>query len=383
MKNKIIVIDHSTLTGFEYILEHIAWVYMIFIVYKRLFFLTLDPFSVKTSKFILLCSLILASIVGIIIRWNRNMTTKAVISDSAVGMGIYCMLAYAKYYKIWIKSLMILCALVIFVVVFCEMNRNYKGRKLSEINNAYVRRVIASNRILNAISYSGFALSIFLIIMMLPLLYNNIFNNGILFSTGVVSYDKVLVTNEENPYCLEKNLDTISKLRTDEAWKALSLDEKLVVLQTLCNCEAAYLGLDHEVTASVSDLSEYTLGSYNESERNVIFDVQFLEESSAEEALEVTLHEMFHAWEHCLVRFYIKADSEERKMLIFARCPQYLKEMQKYTSGGDDETSFFKYYTQAMEEDSRAYAAENVKVYYAEIDYYLSKREGGGIAAIE
>lgn len=368
---KLKIKDRSTISSKEYVVEHVYWYLICYLSFKGLFFIPVCGMSVSRSKLLLTIIAISVFLLSCFVRWNRCMTTRSVISDIIIIYGIYIFAAYKKYYSNWFKIIVILFCAGILIIFIKSFLKKCKEQYIIEIKNRNKRNVILRSRLIRCLDLSGLYLSFLMVIMLIPIGYVRIVHNGIM----VADVDKVAkgfdIGYTENEYGLERNIDLISKIRTDESWGALNIEEKLAVLQVICNCEKNYFGLDTNITVVIDDLDGNTVGAYNDSERLVIIDSQYIQEANAVDVLDTCLHEMYHAWEHSLVRLYLDSDVEQRKLRVFIHCEQYIDEIMKYEDGGSDYESFMKYYGQYMEQDSRAYAREAVEEYYREIDTIL------------
>lgn len=185
---------------------------------------------------------------------------------------------------------------------------------------------------------------------------------------NLTGYD---INYTESEFGLENNIEIISKIRKDESWNPLSLEERTEVLQAISNCEANYYGFDFHVDIVLADLEREVHADYNTDKKEIRIDREFLADSNAESAMLVILHEMHHAWQYCLVKLYLDSDESQRKLKVFEHCKEYVSEMKDYKRAGDDFESFVQYKKQYLEIDCTKYSIETIDVYYAEIDEIL------------
>ncbi|MBE5893221.1 MAG: hypothetical protein E7286_07545 [Lachnospiraceae bacterium] len=375
MDKKIRMKDLSSISPLECIIEHIYWMFIIFIDYKIVMFLPLNGLSFEKSKQIMILCMVGASVVGTAIRWRKFMTTRGVLADIMVGLGIYTIFVYKTYYSEWIKILYITFLIISAIYMIFMVFRKSRGKFLFEIRNKYRRRVIIKIRMNRFLSTSGLIVGVLMTVLMVPIAYNRLIHGGIVVADVMHSDTKGFDANyTANEWSLKYNFDSISKIRFKSEWDLLSTKEKLNVLQDICNCETNYWGMDFRVTIVMDDLEGYTLGSYCDSDRRITIDKQHLENDNPEEILDTVLHEMYHAWECSLVRLYLDASDSQKKMRVFQHCEEYIEEMMNYQDGGADYESHMSYFGQYMERDSRAYAAAAVKDYYDEIDLILAEQ---------
>lgn len=303
------------------------------------------------------------------------MRTRAVIADVLIGAGIYTILTYGNYYTKWICILTIIFGIFFVAYSFCVLIRKNKGKSLIQIKNKLRKRLIIKVRITKILNNTGLVLGGLSLLLILPISYNRIFNGGIIVSDAKYNLGSGFDTNyTENEYSLTANIDSISKIRNEREWKQLDIAQRLQVLQDICQCEENYFGLEHQVRVVMDDLDEYTLASYNDSEKLITIDRQHLENDNPKDICETILHEMFHMYEHSLCKLYLDSNESQRKLRVFQHCDEYIKEMVNYQDGGDDYESFMSYYCQYMEADSRDYAHDAVEEYYSEIDEILGEQ---------
>ena len=376
MEKKLRMRDVSSISPLGCIIEHLYWILIMFLGYKNLLFIPLDNYSVASSKRILIACMVITSIIGTSLRWRKCMTTSGVIADTMIGAGIYTIMAYKGYYTSW-KKVLIIIFLIFFigyaVFVFSRKNR---GQFILNIKSKKRKYFIIKSRIVRMMHVAGMVLGLTMFVLTIPIAYNRIFYGGFVVAdvkqAGISGFD----TNyTENEWGLTYNIESISKIRSIDSWEPLTTIQKLSVLQDVCNCESNYWGMDYKVTIVVDDLQEHTLGSYCDTERIIVIDKQHLENDAPDEILDTVLHEMYHAWEHCLVRLYLDSSPTQRKMRVFQHCDEYIKEMTNYQDGGANYESFMAYYCQFLEKDSRIYAADTMKEYYDEIDLILEEQK--------
>ena len=368
--------DNSSLYPSGCIIEHLYWFFIIFISYKSLLFVPLDDYSVATSKRILIACMVIASVAGTVFRWKKCMTTRGVLADIMIGTGTYTIMAYKDYYAGWIIILVIFFFAFFIVYAGFVFSRRSRGQFVLRINNKDRKRFVIRSRVVRILNVSSLLLGLTMFVLSIPIAYNRIFHGGFVVAdvkqTSIAGFD----TNyTENELGLTYNIESISKIRSVESWEPLTTVQKLSVLQDVCNCESNYWGIDFKVTIVMDDLQEHTLGSYCDAERRITIDKQHLENDAPDEILDTVLHEMYHAWEHSLVRLYLDASESQRKMRVFQHCDEYIREMVNYQDGGKDYESFMAYYCQYLEKDSRIYASEAVKEYYDEIDLILEEQK--------
>lgn len=221
------------------------------------------------------------------------------------------------------------------------------------------------NRKYNAVRLTlGFILLIFFFLF----LYNRILPESFVGKNSISGFD----TNyTENEFSLTSNIDSISKIRNQESWEPLSTEKKLSVLQDIVNCDTNYWGME-KLTVKIKNFPEHILGSYRDDKRSIYIDKEHLENDSPEDILKTILHEVYHGWQHDLVRLYLDSSDSQRKLRVFQNCAEYYQEMKHYEDGREDCES---YMAQQLERDCCVYAENEFRVYYDEIDLILAEQE--------
>lgn len=362
--------DLSTISRFECIFEHLYWAFVLCWLYKNHVFVRLNEHSDSESMVILIFLVAIVSVVGCAIRWGKCMSSKGVLADIVCGIGIYTVMTYREYYPIWTSAVLILFCGLVIVFMFLIIK---DGRKHNcSLNAIKSKKARLKYKFIQTLNIVGIVLGIFMTILVLPIAYKNIVkgeNIAVNFNYGdMQGYDNCYFENE---FSLASNIDSISKIRFESTWSNLSTQEKLKVLQDILNCELNFWGLEFDVEVVTEELSRNTLGCYCNKEKKITIDKSHLENSDPDQVLKTLLHESYHVWEYELVRLYIDSSVEQRKMRIFRNCEEYFYEMMNYQDGGNNYEEYMLYSCQCMERDSRAYASENVKIYYEEIDEIL------------
>ena len=190
---------------------------------------------------------------------------------------------------------------------------------------------------------------------------------GYIFSLSETAANK----NTQEEATIDNNIEVIAKLE-EAVWRDLPTKERLLVLQTLADVEACYLGLKHDVNVAIGALSKSKLACYNDRIHTIIINVDHLEYDSAVEICDTLLHEMYHALQHRLCDAYDSMGDEYKNLLVFNDIQHYKQEFSNYISGEDDALA---YYLQECEIDARAHARDAVKFYYSKITAYLEQKE--------
>ena len=344
-------------------------------LYMKIIFISIDGLNFELSVMVFAICTCCLGIIRMVTHRKRDYGMKDNCVDVINGAGIYTVITYIEYYKVRIMCVLSITLIFALLCICCVFIKNFRGKKILSIPNRKLKKKVITNRLLNAMDAIWQCTGITMIIIIVSIGCSKIKAHDIKSANLMASF----ISNEKNmgfmqkEYSLEEYIDLIAGIRSNESWQQLSADEKLQTVQAICNCEKAYFGLDCYITVVTAHLDKNILGTYNDSDKTIIIDTRVLEEGDAETILNTCLHEMFHAWEFNLVRLYNASTEEQKRMIIFNNCADYIYEINNYkTSEGDHET-YMQYYNQKLEADSRAYAEEAVAAYYREIDRLLEE----------
>lgn len=167
-------------------------------------------------------------------------------------------------------------------------------------------------------------------------------------------------------------------IRYDEAcgklnetvWLTLSPQEKTDTLQAICDYECRMnLGCESvDIHVGLTG-SLHTLGEYYDSTHSLTISLYHLEYDSVEEVLQTALHEIRHSYQYRAAKFYASiapyVDQEYKDLYAIRLAEQFSYEVEHYVDG---DTDYELYYNQAIEKDSRDWAAmritETYRVYF-------------------
>lgn len=192
------------------------------------------------------------------------------------------------------------------------------------------------------------------------------------FGTGLITPSveaEGLQQDVEDEDTMEANMDAVLKLQP-AVWANLNTHERIDVLQTVCNVETHYLGLNDPVTVQGDNLSPYTLGAYSDAQRLIRINLDHIENDPVEDVLSTTLHEIHHSYEYRLADVFDNISPEYRDLRLFKDATHYSQEVDDYINPRDD---YYGYMTQRLEMDSETYAELGVQEYYARISDWIEE----------
>ena len=194
---------------------------------------------------------------------------------------------------------------------------------------------------------------------------------GVLVSLLVISFitpsvttmfdgEKAVVPSSENylENTIKGNYERLSVLLNEDEWKTLSVKEKSAVLQVVCNIEATFLGLDHELNLKIDNTRQIS-GAYNEKTHTI------------------TICSIDTYSPDAVVKVYDCLPSESQDLYYFANAMFWKDEFENYKSAEmeEDSTDLFAYYFQETEIAARNYAEFKVEYYFDQIQELVDNKE--------
>lgn len=144
-----------------------------------------------------------------------------------------------------------------------------------------------------------------------------------------------------------------------------SNQEKLDILQVICDYECLVnFGCPSAQVCAGTTWEEGVLGYYNNTTRTITINIDHLCNGETEDVLDTLLHEIRHHMQHRMVDLYCSVEphiqEEHRNMSPFREAVVFLNNFNDYHSSED---GYENYYGQAVEEDSREWAAARLRWY--------------------
>ena len=278
-----------------------------------------------------------------------------------LALGFYTIRSYSVSFKLLIRTLM---SIAIFLS-FCYSVLVFKQK----INCKNTRRRAVIIIIVKRIRKCLYASSLIMEISMLLL----IFSIGLksYLGTGVItasSPSAVQGTNDVEE-TFDENKDVIMKL-FPFYWERLTTQERVDVMQSICDIETNFLGIKEGITVQSDPLSPSTLGSYSDSQKRIKINLNHIETDPPKEILSILLHEVFHSCENNLAELYNSVPLEFRNLYLLRDASYYAQETVSYISFEEDPEG---YKNQRLELDANQYAEVEVQKYFDYIEVLLEK----------
>ena len=345
--------DHSTMTTFEFLLS-IAWKYVIgYIWYKNLLFRVLPHRDVYDSLQLLLI-MMLVSVVCFIIVMNRRKNGWSATACFVFPFGLYTMLTYSITSALFIRVVAVASILLSLVYSILLFTRKIKQR------GKIARRKVLQSRLSRCMYSASCIMTVGMLFLMVGIGWNGYFGTGLVTSSVEAEALHQDIKDEDT---MEANMDAVLKLQPT-VWENLNTHERIDVLQTVCNVETHYLGLNDPLTVQGDNLSPYTLGAYSDAQRLIRINLDHVENDPVKDGLSTILHEIHHSYEHRLADVFDNISPGYRDLRLFKDAVHYSQEVDDYINPRDD---YYGYMTQRLEMDSETYAELGVQEYYTRI----------------
>jgi hypothetical protein len=211
-------------------------------------------------------------------------------------------------------------------------------------------------------------LALGLALLAIPIGLNQAFDYKLLEPRERVPWEDAEKTDLPFP---RASMDELEKLDTGK-WAALDVKQRADVMQTVADVEAMNQGLPFYVKIEVGDIQQKStateLAYYDDSTRTILVDSKNLSEMTAYGALLVTLHEIYHANQACLVRAYQDLDEAGKHLKEFSKIEEWENDEYNYKSGDED---YQAYAEQELEKSASNYAKDRAASYLIYVAYYI------------
>ncbi len=348
--------EKNTIGELKYYLYNIGISLVIFYIYYSSFYRTLDGFTRKESSTIFCLLYVFLLVFGIMINAENRRNKLSIAVNNIIPIEVITACFYYKELKYFVWILLCLSLILSSKYIL------YVAKRKIKVCTPKIKRKIILRRIKACFLYSRTVTAFVFSIILVGLIFINI-----IIPIFVPLIDGVKSINPDDEiysdWKIEAHYEDIDILLTEELWRDTSLVDKNRILQTICNIEANFLGLNHELNLSISNSNDVD-GSYIKETHTI--KICQIEEKTGEELLSTILHESYHAMQHRAVEVYEQLDYEFQKLYYFYDAFIYKEEFENYSNSQTDESDeLFEYYFQRCEVDARNYADSKLQYYYS------------------
>ena len=348
--------DKNTMSKIQYINENIFWGIVAMLLYIEVCYENIFNFGKKKKKKFLYVLFVVFVVIGILVTWKKRRNSLSVLVNVISAPVIYTVLVYMSYLYSTLIAIsvfsLILCAFYAVPILCRKTKLNIDETKRKHIQRQRLRYALLGTRTIATLCFAVI-----------------IVNVAVGSITGNYIYEpKVAVSNNSiysEEYTIANNIEILEKLSQEE-WNKLNLEQKLDVLQVVCNIERNELGVDNPIYIRSGILDETVLGQYEDDRHLVVIDIEHLKNDTPVEVLTTTIHECYHSYQKRLVELYNNSMEKDKNLFVFDRIKKYEYEFKYYVSENTDE-----YYYQTVETDARAYSEIAVLEYYKEISKHV------------
>lgn len=344
--------DLNTMSRWTYIFESVFYSVLAAFWYKRVLFANLFGFDDDTSKWILYVSVGVLVAIGVRMTIGRRRNNISLIINIAFPFCVYTVIAYMHYLRILIVVLLIIAVIVSIVYVVLTKRYSVSVSGKNQRHFSFNRFSVLGVRTIMTSCTS---------LVVVYLVASTV--------TGIQLFNPKSQTAEDSVPSFveyyEDNADIFDKLE-EHTWATLSPEEKLDVLQVVCNGEKAKLGIKDPIYIKSKVFRNDLLGEFIAADNTVLINAKHLENDSSYSVLTTVTHECYHSYERSLVKLYDTVDEDQKRLMAFDRAAHYKEEFANYHDGESDD-----YYFQAVEIDARDYSEEAAEDYKDKILSHL------------
>lgn len=198
------------------------------------------------------------------------------------------------------------------------------------------------------------------------------------WATSPAGFDVDYPDAPENRF-LAEHMDTASLFFDENAWRAMSLDEKAAALGEMVVVECNYLGIEEPPSVAVSACPNSVIASYDDAENLIRFNSSYLMTGeNGKVAIEAAAHECAHRYQaECVRRGFALPVSESGWSTIQPQhetVEKWAEEFKDYIPASKD---FHGYREQDCERSAEAYGMRSL----LEIEQRVEKYRKTGVAS--
>ena len=332
----------NTLDKLEYILNQLWYSFLAAIFFRTSCFILLFDFNKTVSSIIYWSMLGLLTLWGVKMAYKKRRNYFSIFVNCAFPNGVYMLVSYMNYFTTAYKVILLVTCVVVAIFGFMLFITTTKpsASVKKRFKNKFKLFVRGSRNIM------AVGMSVMIVCIGLNVLFGNpLYKLDTPYRTIYAS----------KPLALNDKKESFSKLKPEIWDDALGFEEKQKVIDDVVTTEIAALGITRPIEIGYAVLDEDTLGSHNSNTGQILIDIDFFKTASSKEALEVVIHEVYHAYEHEQVNALRYVPEKYRGLALFSDAVEYADEFDDYTSGDED---YWAYASQRVEADADAYARE-------------------------
>lgn len=274
-------------------------------LYQNTLFITLQNQDLQTSQLTLLGCLLFFLLIEFVMDLYQGLeeyhTSRAITN----GLGVYMVLSYLPMLSTNMKVVLLGCgcvAVLLFLLCWLKRIKNISWETLFE----------SLKKVLNV-----FMIGFWVI-------YSGIGWNYCTKGSYLVAHQPV----QENE-TFNQHLDEFSTLCLKE-YDSLNFQERLDFFQKFVNDVAYEYGVPYPLSLGAAPLDGNVLGNYSSSIRSITLDIKHVMEDECYDVMNTVLHEVYHAYQYCMVDLYDKVASEDKELMLFHFAKQYQYETDHY-----------------------------------------------------
>lgn len=338
----------------EFIVKHIYWALIIWMLYKNFLFRCVASFSFTDSRLILLGVVVIICVLGILTNLKFNRNAVSIFFNLVLAYGIYTVMAYIEIRRTLILVSLSVAAALSVIYAILVMSRRIKKGKAGKV---------ICRRIFGVVNVTVRLCGIGLAVIMLVTCGNLIFGSSIMKSRAGLP-----VKGNDSEQMILDNMETISLLN-EQAWSTLSLQEKLNVLQLVADIEQIELGLPNALNVGAANLEENLMGYYLDNTYEIIVSIDMLQYGSSLNALDTICHEAYHSYQYRIVDAFMEADEGSKNLRLFTKAKLYMNELENYIDASKDIDGYSE---QECEKDANMYSRIALYRYYEKANECIS-----------
>lgn len=186
-------------------------------------------------------------------------------------------------------------------------------------------------------------------------IYPHTYESGAVAETGV------------SAEALERRYSDACAQLTDTGFSALTPQEKIDVLQAICDYESiAVFGCNSAKVCAAMIEDDRTAGYYTNEDQTITIDLEHLKYGDTDDIVRTLLHETRHHYQHRLIDLYRSVEpnltEDNRNMSPFKEAKAFLLNFEDYQEIEWD--GYDAYYEQLVERDSRGFAEKRMNECY-------------------